>query len=258
MVGEANGVAPADVSYETWFLNAAMNEESDGLETREGLALLALTEMLWVFSRTNPLTEGFDPVVVDHHGVRCVAAFTTGDAAKSMGEIGAYGLINTGISLARGLAPDLGILVSNGTSSFVVQASYIQTVLHEGRDILNRIIASPPDDLALRVSVGALFLEVMVTVPSRSDPSLEGGIQPLVIDHGGSPFLIVATAPLALERLGAAAPFAVDMLGSDLAKMAVPGLGLVLDNGVSLLPFAAGDVALFKAKLAARSQPPAT
>ena len=113
-------------------------------------------------------------------------------------------------------------------------------------DVLNSLMSSMPADPGVRASIGNLFLRVTVAVPSRSDPATPGGFDPLVVDRGGVPFMVVLTSPAALNTSSKFVEYALQTTGLGLVRSVVPGVGLLLDNGTASLAFPPDMVAHLK------------
>lgn len=120
-------------------------------------------------------------------------------------------------------------------------------------ELLTALVDQRESDPGIRASLGNLFLTTTVWVPSVTDPTSAAGFQPAIVDRNGIPHMVALVSPVALEGAKAHFQFLAEMPGTSLVSSVIPGVGILIDTGVTSLAFPPEMVADLKDRVATQA-----
>ncbi|MDN4480283.1 hypothetical protein [Demequina muriae] len=114
-------------------LNTLMDARASEEGTRVAMGRLFLEITVAVPSTGDPAKPGgFTPLMVERDTHDCVVTLTSKLALQRSQSVVPYALEMTGAALISSLQPHLGVLVENGTSSFVLTPAFVAYLRNEG------------------------------------------------------------------------------------------------------------------------------
>lgn len=115
-------------------LNALMDGRVSDEQTRVAMGRLFLETTVAVPSTGDPAVPGaFSPLLVQRDSEDFVVALTSRAALERSESVAQFALEMTGANLIASLAPHLGVVVDNGTSSFTLTAAFL-SYLRDSRE----------------------------------------------------------------------------------------------------------------------------
>ncbi len=104
-----------------------MNAGSEEDAARLAMARLFLQVPVVVPSRGDPaVVGGFSPLTIDHEGTTCIVSLVSNVALERAQEVAPFALEMTGAQLVETLNAEVGVVVDNGSGSFVLTPNLIR------------------------------------------------------------------------------------------------------------------------------------